>query len=82
MTTHVRITGFWDFAAQRPPAKQPSIAARMADRIAHRGPGDSGVWVDARSGVVLGFRRLAILDVSPAGRQPLRQRALRHRLQR
>jgi asparagine synthase (glutamine-hydrolysing) len=43
---------------------------RMADSIAHRGPDDSGVEaVDAR--VVLGHRRLSILDLSPAGHQPM-----------
>jgi asparagine synthase (glutamine-hydrolysing) len=43
---------------------------RMADSIAHRGPDDSGVEaVDPR--VVLGHRRLSILDLSPAGHQPM-----------
>jgi asparagine synthase (glutamine-hydrolysing) len=42
----------------------------MADSIAHRGPDDSGVEaVDAR--VVLGHRRLSILDLSPLGHQPM-----------
>jgi asparagine synthase (glutamine-hydrolysing) len=43
---------------------------RMADSIAYRGPDDSGVEVvDPR--VVLGHRRLSILDLSPAGHQPM-----------
>jgi len=45
--------------------------SRMADRLAHRGPDDSGVWVDAEAGIALGFRRLAIVDLSPAGHQPM-----------
>lgn len=43
----------------------------MADRLAHRGPDDSGVWGDAGTGLALAHRRLAILDVSPSGHQPM-----------
>jgi len=44
---------------------------RMCDAIAHRGPDDSGEWIDIDSGVAIGFRRLAIIDISPAGHQPM-----------
>jgi asparagine synthase (glutamine-hydrolysing) len=48
---------------------------RMSDAMVHRGPDDSGTWVsapDARGwGTLLGFRRLSILDLSPAGAQPM-----------
>lgn len=43
----------------------------MADQLVHRGPDDSGAWVDAATGIAFGFRRLAILDLSPAGHQPM-----------
>ena len=43
----------------------------MREALAHRGPDDAGDWVDAESGAALGFRRLAIIDLSPAGHQPM-----------
>src|SRR5215212_992183 len=43
----------------------------MMDRIVHRGPDDSGEWLDDASGVAIGFRRLSIVDLSPAGHQPM-----------
>ncbi len=48
-----------------------SVARRMADTLRHRGPDDSGVWVDAAQGVALSHRRLAIIDLSPEGHQPM-----------
>ena len=41
----------------------------MCELIAHRGPDGQGVWVDGFVG--LGHRRLAIIDLSPSGRQPM-----------
>ena len=43
----------------------------MSDSIAHRGPDDSGSWVDEEIGLALGHRRLSIIDVSSAGHQPM-----------
>lgn len=43
----------------------------MAAALRHRGPDDAGEWVDAPEGVALGFRRLSIIDLSPAGHQPM-----------
>ena len=47
----------------------PELVAAMGEIIAHRGPDDDGVWCDGPVG--LAFRRLAILDLSPAGHQPM-----------
>ena len=46
-------------------------AERMIDPLVHRGPDDSGVWADEAAGIALGFRRLAIMDLSPHGHQPM-----------
>ena len=43
----------------------------MAEAIALRGPDDAGVWCDPAEGLALAHRRLAILDLSPAGHQPM-----------
>ena len=43
----------------------------MADTLHHRGPDDRGAWVDAEAGLALGFRRLAIVDLSAEGHQPM-----------
>lgn len=47
-------------------------ARRMIAPIAHRGPDDSGIWADEQAGIAFGFRRLAIIDLSPNGHQPMR----------
>lgn len=43
----------------------------MMGAVAHRGPDAAGSWLDAGSGVALGHRRLSILELSPAGGQPM-----------
>src|SRR5215467_174278 len=48
-----------------------ALAARLAGAVRHRGPDDFGAWSDSEAGVALGHRRLSILDLSPAGHQPM-----------
>jgi len=49
---------------------QSSIRPMIAT-LSHRGPDDEGYWHDAETGVTLGHRRLAIVDLSPEGHQPM-----------
>ncbi|MBI3447045.1 MAG: asparagine synthase (glutamine-hydrolyzing), partial [Magnetospirillum sp.] len=43
----------------------------MVGRLHHRGPDDSGIWIDERAGLGLGHARLAVIDLSPLGHQPM-----------
>ncbi|HEX4865271.1 MAG TPA: asparagine synthase (glutamine-hydrolyzing), partial [Acidimicrobiales bacterium] len=49
----------------------PALATAMASRVAHRGPDDEGTWSDPDAGVAFSHRRLAVIDLSPAGHQPM-----------
>lgn len=48
-----------------------AMVRRMIDPLHHRGPDDEGVWLDDQARVGLGHRRLAIVDLSQAGHQPM-----------
>jgi asparagine synthase (glutamine-hydrolysing) len=63
------ISGFWQMVGG-----EQAMAARiraMSDALIHRGPGDGDVWTEPGAGMALGHRRLAIIDLSSAGRQPM-----------
>lgn len=47
------------------------VVARMSSALGLRGPDDAGEWIDGAAGIALGHRRLAIVDLSPSGRQPM-----------
>ncbi|CAA7611578.1 Asparagine synthetase [Candidatus Terasakiella magnetica] len=61
--------GFLDLSGATP--ERETVVKAMAARLVHRGPDDDGIWVDDGAGLALGFRRLAILDLSPQGHQPM-----------
>lgn len=65
------ICGFIDSRAATSQHELEALAGRMADRLLHRGPDADGVWAEAAAGAALGHRRLSIIDLSPAGRQPM-----------
>jgi len=52
-------------------ADSGEIVREMADAVAHRGPDGHGVWIDKSAGIAFGHRRLSIVDLSPAGDQPM-----------
>src|ERR1700754_3397923 len=58
---------------------QSSVGAMIAT-LSHRGPDDQGYWHDAETGVTLGHRRLAIVDLSPEGHQPMASASARYEI--
>jgi asparagine synthase (glutamine-hydrolysing) len=63
------IVGIFDYSAA--PGDGREFVARAADAIAHRGPDDHGLYASDDGRVVLGHRRLSIVDLTSAGRQPM-----------
>ena len=65
------IAGFWDTKHNSSHDQLQATVAKMRDMLIHRGPDGAGLWVDAGSGIALGHRRLAILDLTENGAQPM-----------
>jgi len=55
-----------------------SLLREMGNSISHRGPDDSGEWFDSDNNIGLSHRRLSIVDLSPAGHQPMSSHSLRY----
>ena len=65
------IAGMIDWRAATPVDALRSICAAMTETLHHRGPDAGDVWVEASGGAALGQRRLAIIDLTPTGAQPM-----------
>jgi asparagine synthase (glutamine-hydrolysing) len=65
------IAGIVDWRAASSSETLRSIGEAMTETLRHRGPDAGEVWVEAEGGVALGQRRLAIIDLSPGGAQPM-----------
>ena len=63
--------GFLDFRKNLGEHDQRAIVSEMANSLQTRGPDDDGIWTDAAAGIALCHRRLSIIDLSPAGHQPM-----------
>ena len=68
------ISGVMDVTGRERPEELQLFATRMAAELAHRGPDGEGVWADPEGRVSLSHRRLAVIDLSEAGHQPMRSR--------
>ena len=60
------IVGYWDRRGA-----DESVVGRMAMQIQHRGPDDAGTWLSEEGSLALAHRRLSIIDLTPAGHQPM-----------
>jgi len=65
------IAGFLELERRPGTHELEAIAGAMAAKLAHRGPDARGIFVDADAGIGFGHTRLSIIDLSPAGAQPM-----------
>ena len=72
------ISGFLTEKHKLGPELSHVILGAMTKSLTHRGPDQNGTWVDVDDGIGLGHNRLSILDLSLAGKQPMRSRCKRY----
>jgi len=65
------IAGFLNARARGPNDQWEDITRAMRASLQHRGPDDHGIWIDPDAGIGLVHLRLSIVDLSPAGHQPM-----------
>ena len=74
------IAGFLDPRGSCSPQVARDVVAEMTESLRHRGPDDGGVWVDAPAGIAFGNRRLAVIDLTEDGHQPMQSSSGRYAL--
>lgn len=72
------LTGFLGGAIARSENEARRVTRAMAGELAHRGPDSAGFWHDADAAIALGHTRLAIVELSPAGAQPMQSHSGRY----
>lgn len=65
------IAGIFDLSRSAGRDELTRLAEKMGAALRHRGPDDAGIWLDETRGIALAHRRLSIVDLSPAGHQPM-----------
>src|SRR5947199_8482721 len=65
------VAGVWDRRGRRSRGELEATAISMGNAIAYRGPDAYDSWVDSEAGLAFGQRWLSIIDLSPAGAQPM-----------
>lgn len=72
------MAGYWHRSSQYSQEQSQGILTAMTDSLVLRGPDSHGIWIDLATGIGLGHRRLAILDRSPEGAQPMLSKSGRY----
>jgi len=71
------LTGYWTFQDSDTHLLTTTVK-RMTSQLLSRGPDSEGIWVESKNGLALGHRRLAIMDLSAAGHQPMQSSSGRY----